>query len=239
MPDPNASLRALLGGGQNIANSRVALRNQQLQDPRTTAAFRQQVGQENADEAATQAEDPMSQRYAAIAEGQGQAAVENVPEIKAMHDQAMAEELALKTAAARTTGEFQVKAAESKAAAQNDVLEQMRQFGMAPGQKMSIAGVGSMSQAPATHQPSQSDLADRAYLTGLRTGKQHAPGYSFFSGPSQKDLDASEIAKVEGRLGGGVGPAASGTIRARDPQTGVIHTAPAGTPLPAGWELVN
>lgn len=200
--DQNASLRALLGGGQNIANSRIALRNKQLQDPLTSRAFEQQVAGENASEAEARASDPMSQRYADIAAGQNEAAVENVPEIKALHDAALAEKMALATAPARTAGEFAVKAAGNKAQAENDALSRMLAAGVQPGGRISVQGVGSISQPAATHAPSQSDLADRAYLTGLRTGKQHAPNTSFF-GTGQKALDAAEIAKVEGRLGGG------------------------------------
>lgn len=234
MANPQDSLRALLGGGSNIANSRVALRNTQLQDPRTSDSFRRMVMGENADEAATQAQDPMAQKYRAISEGQGAAAVDNVPEIKAMRDQELADKIALATAPARTTGEFNVKAAETAGNARADALQTMLGAGLAPGQRVSAGGV-SMSQPAVPHAASQSDIADRQYLAGLRAGKQHAPGYSFFSGPNQKDLDAAEIAKIEGRLGGG---AASGTIRARDLSTGIIHTAPAGTPLPDGFELI-
>lgn len=125
--DPNESLRALLGGGSNIANSRVALRNKQLEDPLTTKLFRQQVGQENAAEAQAQAADPLSQRYGQIAEGQGEAAVENVPEIKAMHDAALAEKMALATAPARTAGEFQVKAAEASGRARGEAAAQAQE----------------------------------------------------------------------------------------------------------------
>lgn len=50
----------------------------------------------------------------------------------------------------------------------------------------------------------------------------------------------STLNKIEARKSGrpatpsAVPPASAGTVRARDPQ-GVLHEAPAGTPLPAGW----
>lgn len=47
----------------------------------------------------------------------------------------------------------------------------------------------------------------------------------------------SQIKEIQDRIGTppGGAKASSGTIRARDPQ-GVLHEAPAGTPLPAGWK---
>lgn len=124
MADPQASLRALLGGGSNIANSRVALRNKQLEDPRTSDPFRRMVMGENADEAAAQAQDPMAQKYRAISEGQASADVANDPRIKAEHDVSMAEKLALATAPARTAGEFNVKAAETAGRARGEAVAQ-------------------------------------------------------------------------------------------------------------------
>lgn len=185
--DPNASLRALLGGGQNIANSRIALRNKQVQDPLTSHAFEQQVAEENAAEAANQAADPMSQRYAAISKGQNEAAVENVPEIKKLHDEQLAEEMARITAPARTAGEFAVKAAESKAQAQNDALTQLLSAGVAPGQRVSASGVGSVSQA-ATPRPA----AMPAALTTRFTKAQQAARPGMFFGPSAAQTNELE-----------------------------------------------
>lgn len=206
MPSPQQSdsLRALMGLGSNTANSRTAIRQTQLADPRTTDSFRRMVNVEDANEEALRGDDP----YDEIGQAQDAETVYNLPETRGMREDQRAYEIERATAPARTQGQYAVQAAGNKAAAQNDALRAMLTSGMQPGQRVSVSGVGSVSTpAPKVSQAAQ---AQRQYLQSLRTGKAHAPrpaGEGWLdrtiTGPRQQDLDQSEMNRVMAGLESG------------------------------------
>ena len=88
-----------------------------------------------------------AQRYRDIGAAQTEADIYELPEVEGIREDERAFELEKATAPARTQGQYAVRAAESKAAAQNDALQTMLSGGLQPGQRMSITGVGSVGQS--------------------------------------------------------------------------------------------
>jgi hypothetical protein len=207
MPNPQDSLKALLGGGQNIANQRVSVRNQQLADPRTSDAFRRLVMGENAAEEASQIEDPINQRYQAISEGQNAAQVAQVPEIARMHEQQLAEKERLATAPARVAGQFNVQAAQA-AGKERAALAAENRDAITARQAVTQGNIGARQGV------TQQAINDRQRVAGLMKGtiKAERPAGEgvlgrFFTGPSQTTLNQAEISRLQGQGGEEAGQA--------------------------------
>lgn len=126
-PDQLQSLLALQGGRANVANSRGALRNTQVNDPRTTDAFRRLVMGENAQEAQQFEDDPQSQGYEDIAQGQAAAHTDQDPMIAGLRERDLADKERLLTAPARTAGEYNVRAAQAAGKARGEAAAQTQQ----------------------------------------------------------------------------------------------------------------
>lgn len=243
-PNPQDSLRALLSGGQNIANSRVAMRNTQLQDPRSSEAFRRLVMGENDQEAADQQDDPMNQRYAAISAGQNAATVDRVPEIARLHDQELADKERLATAPARTAGMFNVQAAQA-AGHERALLADENRKAIEGRQAQTQQNIGQRQQM------TQQALNQRQRVAGLQKGtiKAARPANEgllsrWLTGPSQTELNQHEIAGLQGGQGGQGGHSGQGGGAAdfSNPQVGDRAEAEDGTPLEfdgTGWAVIE
>lgn len=125
------------------------------------------------------------------------------PEVAAAQEAEQAFELEKATAPARTQGQYAVKAAESKAQAQNDMLMQMLQGGMSPGQRVSVSGVGSTSMAQPPKPPQAPASVTNRLLQAQQAAQPSTFRKMFGMGPSQSAQNnlsgiVNEISSAEG-----------------------------------------
>lgn len=230
MPSP---LESLLMGRSNIANSRMALRNRQLADPRTTEAFRQLVEGENATEAAGYAEDPTLQKYADIAKGQNAATIAQVPEIAALHERGLAEQERLATAPARVTGQYNVEAAQAagreRAALAEQQAERARQLATQRNNAM---------------QQGQLQRQHNAQLERQATSAEHESGFGLLDFLRGRPSTAERAAQLRGQQQFGEPAAHTSTELDQvsdNPEIGE-HGMIRGTPVEwdgIGWKVIE
>lgn len=220
MPTPQQldSLKALLGMGVGSANadySRSALRQQQLQDPRTSASFQQLVGAEDVAEEEQAADDPIAQRYRDIGQAQNEALVYNMPERRAMREEDLAAQLGLKRAAAEEAGKAQIRSAEIAGPYRVSAAEATAQG------KEGVATRGAETQTA-----NRQAIALRQRLAALQ--KQGRPGwFGQLTGEGAKyDTELDQILQ---QLGIGLEEAVS--------PTGESEPS-AAPPAPPGWQYV-
>lgn len=181
-----------------------------------------------------QPEAPFADQYEGMEEAIGASNIYGDPRVRQMREEQQAFELEKATAPARMQGMYGVRAAEAKGQAQYDALQEMLRMGGQPGQRVSVSGVGSISQPQPSRREAPSTIANRQYLQSLRTGKaqaQRPAGESWFerlfSGPTQSELNRQEIARIEQLLAGDIAPASDADMAPVENDT-VTLVAPSG-----------
>lgn len=148
------------------------------------------------DEAAQ--DDPWAEHYRNVGGAQSEAAIYNLPEVEEARNDERSFQFEKAVAPARIQGQYAVKAAESKAQAQLDNIQQMGQVGLQPGQRMSISGVGSIN---APTQPRRQAAPASVTNRLLDAQKQAQPsGWRNMLGMGASDAATSNLTNVIGEI---------------------------------------
>ena len=238
MPDPNASLRALMGM-QSLSNadtSRSALRQTQLQDPRNPRSFRSLVGMEDAEDEAAFEADPNIQQSRGVGAGLAEAHIANQPEIRANRDRMLDEAERIKTGPARVAGMFNLEAARAGAQERDARFDEQQRA-------LDLRQARTQDATAGRQANTQQQINNRQRVTGLQSGKINAATpqpngmmqrLQSMLGMGQFDQGTANQAEIDQLQGAGGAE--------DEPQIGDRAEAEDGTPLEydgIGWAVIG